>query len=166
MDDRAVWQPPVGARAVMVAENYVDSCRPGGSHLLDGGDPAVDRYQQPGAACGEALDGRLCKPVAVVDPVRQEPTDVPAERTHRADHDRARADPVHVVVTVNGDPGARPDVMLDQRDRLLDVSERTGVVGLARVQELPGQTGVAEAAANEQLRDDMADPELALERQR
>ncbi len=110
----------------------------------------------------------MCRrePVAVLDAAGQEPADVGAERAQRADHDRGRADAVDVVVAVHGDPGSGGDVALDRLKRALDPVERGRVVRDAGRQELAGRVRSREAAADEDLREHVADPELALERQR
>ena len=66
------------------------------------------------AARGQPLDRRAREPVAVVDPARQVPVDVRAERAQRAHEDRGRADAVDVVVAVDGDPRAALDVLEDR----------------------------------------------------
>ena len=81
--------------------------------LLDRGDRAVDRDQQVRAARGQLLDRRAREPVAVVDPARQVPVDVRAERAQRAHEDRGRAHAVDVVVAVDGDPRPALDVLED-----------------------------------------------------
>jgi hypothetical protein len=61
---------------VMVGHHDLDAERLSQPDFLDRGDRAVRRNQQPGAAIGEALDGRRRQAVAIVDPVGQEPVDV------------------------------------------------------------------------------------------
>jgi hypothetical protein len=54
----------------------------------------------------------------------------------------------------------------DRRHRPLDPGERERIVPLLRVQERARRIGVADTAPDEHLGQDMADPELALERER
>ena len=70
--------------AVVVGDDDVEPARPRERHLLDGGDRAVDRHQQPRAARGEPLDRRRRQAVAVVHAARQEPVDVGARARRSA----------------------------------------------------------------------------------
>jgi hypothetical protein len=54
MQDRAVGQ--LRPRLVVVGDDHVHATRLGLRHLVDGGDSAIDRDQQPGAATGEKFD--------------------------------------------------------------------------------------------------------------
>ncbi len=74
--------------------------------LLDGGDRAVDRHQQPRAARGEPAHGRRVQTVAVARAVGQVEVDVGSELAQRAHQHGCRADAVDVVVAVDRDPRA------------------------------------------------------------
>ena len=111
--DRSVGQPAVGARGVMVGHHDVEPRRARGGDLLDGGDRAVDGDEQVGPALGQPPHGRLGEAVAVVDPARQVPVDVRAERAQRAHEHGRGGHAVDVVVAVHGDPGPAPDVRED-----------------------------------------------------
>ena len=150
----------------MVGDDDVDAGGAGGRHLLDGGDRAVDGDEQRGAASRQPLHGGARQAVAVVDAAGEKPSDVGAEAAQGPHHDRRRAHAVDVVVAVDDDPPAGGDVGVDRGQRRVDAGERAGVVALVSGQEVPGEPRVAEPPANEHLREDVADPELALERQR
>ena len=158
--DRRVGQPPVGARRVVVGDHDVHPGRPRGGDLLDRGDRAVDRHQQLGPARGEPLDGREREPVPVVDPARQVPVDLRAERPQRAHEHRRGADPVDVVVPVDGDPRAAHDVPVDDRGALAQPAEGVERVRHAGLEELARGGALAEPAAHEHLRGDVRDAEL------
>ena len=79
----------------------------GRGDLVDGGDRAVDRDQEPRPSSGESADRLERQAVAVAAPIRQEPVDVRAELAQAADEHGRRADPVAVVVAVDGDRRAR-----------------------------------------------------------
>ena len=164
--DRAVRQPSVGPRRVMVGDHDVDPGGPGGGDLLDRGDRAVDRDQQLGPLLRQSLHGVRRQAVAVLDPAGHEPVDDGAERAQGPDHDRRRADAVDVVVAVDGDPAARRDGGEDQLAGLVDPRERRRIVRLAGLEEGPHLRGLGQAAADEHLGQHVPDPELALERER
>ena len=161
--DRRVGQRAVGARAVVVGDHDVHAGRLRRRDLGDGGDRAVDGDQQVGPARGEPLDRRGGEAVAVVDAARQVPVDVGAERPQGADEDRGRADAVHVVVAVDGDPRAARDVAEDHPGAVAEAAE-----GVERVRVLGGEEAlrrdrVAQPAAHQHLREHVRDPQLAAE---
>ena len=165
MDDRRVGQHAVGARAVVIGDDDVDPRRPRGRDLVDGGDRAVGGDQQARAARREPLHGRARQAVAVLGAAGQKPVDVGAERAQHPDEDRRRADAVDVVVAVDRDPPAGPHVVEHERADLVDAGERRRVVALVGGEPGARGTGILQAAADEHLRERVADPELALERE-
>ena len=116
--DRAVRQHL--ARPVMVGHDDVHAERARVRDLLDGADPAVGRHQQARAALAQLVDrarakGRSRRPCgsgSAAGPRRR--------AAQCADEHRGRADAVHVVVAVHGDPVPRRGVGEDRLDRLLD----------------------------------------------
>ena len=149
--DRRVRQPPVGARRVMVGHDHVHARRPRRRDLVDRRDRAVDGDQQPGAARREPLDGRGRQAVAVVDPARQVPVDVGADRPQRAHQDGGGADAVDVVVPVHGDARAAGDVLEDPRRTVAQPSERVERVAHVGREELARRRHVGETAPDEHL---------------
>ena len=111
VQDRACGQAI--ARAVVVGDDHVDAGRPRRVDLAGGGDPAVDGDQQTGPLRREPRHGGLREAVAL-EPRGQVPGGVPADRAQRLDDDRRRGHPVDVVVAVDHDSGAAPDVRDDQ----------------------------------------------------
>ncbi len=71
--------------------------------------PAVHRQQQPGPPLGQPPHVLVREPVAVLDPVGNEPVALGAKPPQRRDHQRRRADSVDVEVAVDGDPTTRLD---------------------------------------------------------
>ncbi len=165
MDDRRVGQHAVGARAVVIGDDDLDPRRPCGRDLVDGGDRAVGGDQQTRAARREPLHGRARQAVAVLRPAGQKPVGVGAERAQQPDEDRRRADAVDVVVAVDRDPPAGPHVVEHKRADIVDAGERGGFVTLVGCEPGACGTGVLQAAAYEHLRERVADPELAFERE-
>ena len=155
--DRRVRQPAVGARRVMVGDHDVHARRAGRGDLLHRRDRAVHRDEQPRPARGEPLDGGEREPVAVVDPARQVPVDVGAQRPQRADEHRRRAHAVHVVVAVHGDPRPALHVREDLRGALAQAAERVRRMAHVGVEERPRERGVREPAPHQHLRDDVRD---------
>ena len=151
---------------MVVGDDHLEPGRARGGDLVDGRDRAVDGHQERRTPRREPLDGMQAEPVAVLEPAGQIPTDIGAERAQRADHDRRRADTVDVVVAMNRDPAAGGDLALDRLQRALDPGERGRLVADVRVEKLLCRIRLGEAAADEHLREDVADPELTLERQR
>ena len=158
--ERRVRQHAVGARRVMVGDHDVHPQRAGERDLLDRGDRAVDRDQQVGPARGQLLDRRAREPVAVVDPARQVPVHVRAQRAQRAHEDRGRAHAVDVVVPVDGDPRAALDVLEHAPCRRRQAGPGTERVALAGGQEGPCRLRLPQAAAHEHLRDDVRAAQL------
>ena len=161
--DRRVRQPAVGPRRMVVGDHDVEPGGARGGDLVDGRDRAVDGDQQAGAASGEPLDRREREPVAVVDPARQVPVDVGAERAQRTHQHGRRADAVDVVVAVHGDPRAARDVGEDPRRALAQAAE--GVERMTHVggEERARRLGLAEPAPDQHLRRDMGDAQRLAE---
>ena len=112
--------------------------------LLDSGDPAVDGDQQLRAALGQLLDVGRAQPVAVGQPVGDQPVALGAQLAQRADQDRRRADAVDVEVAVDGDPLARLDRRedpLDDRRHRAELARVVGLVGLEEGARLPPASG-------------------------
>ena len=151
---------------MVIGEDHIDPGRAGGGDLVDGRDPAVDRDQQVGPASRQTLDGRDRQAVTVVAAARQIPPRLGPQRPQRPDQHGGRADAVNVVVAVHDDPSAGIDVAPDQLDRRAHPLEGQRVVANARRQQLANLVGIAETATDEDLRENVADSELALERQR
>ena len=107
VDERSLGQHAVRTRRVMVGDDDIHPERARRRDLLDRGHRAVDRDQQLRAAGRQPLDRAAGEPVSVVDPRGQVPVDVRAQRAQRSHQDRRRADAVHVVVAVHGDPRAQ-----------------------------------------------------------
>ena len=158
--ERRVRQRAVRARAVMVGDHDVEPERPRRGHLLDRGDRAVDGDQQVRPARGELVDRGAGEPVAVVDPARQVPVHVGAERAQRAHEDRRRAHAVDVVVAVHGDPRAALDVAVDVRGGLGEPRPLGQRVRVLRRQERAGRGGLPQPAAHQHLRDHVRAAEL------
>jgi hypothetical protein len=87
----------------MIGDDDVEAGGARGGHLLDGRDRAVDGHEEAGAARGEPLHRGEREPVAVVDPARQVPVDVRAERAQCAHQHRRGAHAIDVVVAVHRD---------------------------------------------------------------
>ena len=113
--DRRGRQPPVGARGVVVGHHDVEPGRARGRHLLDCRDRAVDGHQQVRSALGEPGDGGGGEAVAVVDPARQIPVHLRAQRAQSSHEHRGGGDAVDIVVAVDRDPGAAAGVVEDHR---------------------------------------------------
>ena len=126
--------------------------------LLDRGDGAVDGDQQLRPAGRQPLHRGAGEPVAVVDPARQVPVDVRAERAQRAHQDRGRADAVDVVVAVHGDPRG-PRWPRIRRGGLASPARRRADA-LAGGQERARRLRLAEPAAHEHLRQHVRAAEL------
>ena len=163
MHDRRVRQRAVGARRVVVGHHDVEPRSAGGRHLLDRRDRAVDGHQQVGPAGGEPLDGRGREPVAVVDPARQIPVDVRAERPQRPHEHRRRRDPVDVVVAVHGDPRPPADVTEDPARGFPQAAERVERMDVLGGEKPPRRLLPVEPAAHQHLREHVRHPERALE---
>jgi hypothetical protein len=165
MDDVRVWQPAVGARAVVVGHNDIEAGDARGGHLVDGGNRAVGRDQQPRAPLCQARDGRCREAVAVLAAAGQKPVHVGTECAQDHNEDRGRADAVDVVVAVHGDPRSRLGVAEYERARVVDPGEVRRVVTFARFQKRTRRVWIAQPAAHKHLRERVADLELALERE-
>ncbi len=161
--DRRRRQRAVRARRVVVGDDHLDPERLRPRDRRDRGDRAVDGHEQARAALREALDRRLCEPVAVARAIRQVGVDVAAERAQRAHQHRRRADAVDVVVAVDRDPLAAVERRDDRRERPLDPGERLRGMLLGRVEEGPRLLRLGVAAPDEHLRERRADGELALQ---
>ena len=147
----------------MVRDDDVEPRGAGGGDLVDRGDRAVDRDEQLRPARGEPLDRAEREPVAVVDPAREIPVDVGADRAQRAHEHRGRAHPVDVVVAVDRDPRAAAGVVEDARRALAQAAERVERMAHARVEERPGRIRRGEAAPHEHLGDDVRHAEVRRE---
>ena len=152
MDDRRVGQRPVRARRVVVGDDDVQPRSARGRHLVDGRDRAVDGDEQLRPARGEPLDGRAREPVAVVDPARQVPVDVRAERPQRPHEHRGRAHAVDVVVAVDGDPRAALDAREDPRRAVAQPAERVERMARPGGEERVRGVRVGEPAPDQHLR--------------
>ncbi len=122
-------------------------------HLGDGGDAAIDGQQQAGAALGEALDVLRGQPVAVRDPVGDEPIAVGAEPAQGRDHERRGADAVDVEVAMDRDPLTRLDRRRHQLDHLAHRAEGRRRVGLVGGEEGPRLLRRAVPAPHQRHRD-------------
>ena len=163
MHDRRVGQHAVGARRVVVGDDDLDPQRPGRGDLGDGGDRAVDGDEQARAPRGESLDREQVQSVAVGGAVGQVPVDARAEPAQRAHEHGRGADPVDVVVTVDRDRLAGGDVPQDRLHRPLDAEERTGRMFEVGCEKRARTTRLGEPATHENLRERLADPQLALQ---
>ena len=164
MQDRAVGQLVAGL--VVVGDDHLHPQRPRERDLLDRGDPAVDRDEQRGAALGQPLDVGGAEPVAVGEPVGDQPVALGAQLAQRADQDRRRADAVDVEVAVDGDPLAARDRGEDPLDDRRHRVELGRVVRLVGLEEGPRLLGRAVAAPDQGDRDRLAQPQLVGERPR
>ena len=142
---------------MVVGHDDVDAGGARRGDLLDSRDRAVDRDEQRGAARGEPLDGREREPVAVVDPARQVPVDVGAERAQRAHQHGGGADAVDVVVAVHRDARAACDVGEDPRCAFAQAAERVERVAHVGVEERARRRRIAEPAPDQHLRRDVRD---------
>jgi hypothetical protein len=161
MHDGRVGQAAVRSRRVVIRDHDVE---PGGErrgHLVDGRDRAVDGHQQLGAAGRQPLDRRRREPVAVVDPAREIPVHLGAERAQRAHQHRGGAHPVHVVVAVDGDPRAALDVAEYPLGALAQPAERVERMAHLRSQESAGGRRIGEPPADQHLGGHVRDPQLA-----
>ena len=159
--DRRVGQPAVGARRVMVGHHDVEPRGARRRHLVDGGDRAVDRYQEIRPARREPLDGARGQAVAVVDPARQVPVHVRAQRAQRAHEHRRGRHPVHVVVAVHGDPRPPADVLEHPPGRRPQAPECVERVAFPSREERPRGGFLAQAAPHQHLREHVRDAERA-----
>ena len=114
-----------------------------------------------GAALGQLLDVVGAEPVAVGEPVRDQPVALGAQLAQGADQDRGRADAVDVEVAVDGDPLAGLDRGADPLDDGRHRVELARLVGLVGLEEGARLLGRPVAAADEGDRDRLAQPELA-----
>ena len=71
VEDRAVGE--LGTRLVMVGDDHLHPPLPRPGDRVDRGDRAVDGEDQRGAALGERIDTCLGEPIAVADPVGDQP---------------------------------------------------------------------------------------------
>ncbi|HEU4658013.1 MAG TPA: hypothetical protein VFR97_10825 [Capillimicrobium sp.] len=161
--DRRVRQRAVGARRVVVGDQDVDARGARLGDLLDGRDRAVGGDEQLRARGGQARDRVRTQPVAVLEPAREIPVHLGAEGAQRAHEDRRRADPVDVVVAVDGDPRAGGDVPAHERERVVETGEPGRRMRLVGGQPRARRVGVGEPAPDEHLRGDVAEAELRLE---
>src|SRR3954447_16266047 len=99
MDDRAVRELLAGQ--VVVGDDDLDAGRAGRCDLLHRTDSAVDGDHELGVTALQLLHARHRQPVAVREPVWDEPVALGSERPERRDQDRRRGDAVHVVVAVD-----------------------------------------------------------------
>ena len=162
-DDRAVRQLVSGP--VVVGDDDLQAKSPGGRHLLDGGDAAVDGEHEPVAVLGELLQGLAREPVALLETARQVPADIGSELPEAADGEHRRADAVHVVVAVDADAGPVGDRLVDELARTFHISEQVRVVaGRLAGQERRRRSSVVVAAADQHAGSDLGDAELLGER--
>ena len=157
--DRRGRQPPVGARGVVVGHHDLEPGRARGRHLLDRGDRAVDGHQQVRPALGEPGDGGGGEAVAVVDPARQVPVHLRAQRAQRAHEHRGGRDAVDVVVAVDRDPRAAAGVVEDHRGGVAQAAEGVERMRFGGGEERARLLHVAEPAPDEHLREHVRDAE-------
>ena len=129
-DDGAIGELAGGP--VVVRDDDVETEPAGLGDLGDRGDAAVDREHELDAVLGKPGDRLRGKAVALLEPRRQMPDGLGAELAEQEDGEGGRADPVGVVVAVNGDPPAGGDGRADRLDRLAHVPERERVVARER----------------------------------
>jgi hypothetical protein len=161
--DRRVRQPAVGARRMVVGHHDVESGRARRGDLLHRRDRAVHGDEQLRPARGKPLDGRHREAIAVVDPARQVPVDVGAQRPQRADEHGGRAHPVDVVVPVHGDTRATLHVREDRRRALAQPAERVERMADVRLQERARGRRIAHPAPHQDLGDHVRDAQHPLE---
>ena len=134
MQQRAVRK--LVPRLVMVGDDDLYSQRSGQRHLLDGRDPAIDGDQHLRSALGQPLDIGRAEPVAVGDPVRDQPVAIGAPKlAQRADHDRCRTDAVDVEVAVDRDPPLGADRLQNPLDNRAHRAKGIGRVRLVGVEK-------------------------------
>ena len=158
MDDRAVGQRLAGL--VVVGDDDRDPGRLDGCDLGGRGDSAVDRHQQTALALLERLHRGRAESVAVGEAIRDQPVALGAGSPQRCDHDRGRADPVDVVVAVDGDPLSGLDRREDPPNRRVDPVEQLRLMALGGREELPRRRDRPVAASDERDRDRVGEPEL------
>ena len=159
VQDRAIGQ--LGGRLVVVGHDHLDARGASRRDLLRRRDSAVHRDRHLRAAGANLLDARERQPVAVAQPVGDQPVALGAELAQHRDEDRRRADPVDVVVAVHGHPPAVPG---DREHSLADVLhpvEGEGVVVVARLEEVPGLLDRPIAAPHEHHSDRLGQVEGA-----
>ena len=131
--------------------------------LVDRRDRTVGRDQQAGSSGGQALHGGRAQPVALLEPARDVPGRIGPERAQALHEDRRGRDAVHVVVPVNHDPAAAPDVAQDQLANLPHRPSRNGSCSSAPSRNAARRSGVLVPPANEDSRRCGETPELGAE---
>ena len=159
--DRGVRQRAVGARGVVVGDHDVEPRGARGGDLLDRRDRAVDRDQQVGPAGSELLDGRGGEPVAVVDPAREVPVDLRAERAQCPHEDGGRGHAVDVVVAMHRDPRLPRDVPEDVLRGGAQAAERVERMAVGAGEELLGRRRVREPSPDQDLGEHVGHAERA-----
>ena len=127
---------------MVIGDDHLEPARLRAGDLLDGGDPAVDRQDEPDALVRQSLERLARDAVALLEPARQMPADVRAELTQDEHGERGRADAVDVVVAVDADPLPALDRGADPLDggRPFRREERV-VTRKLRVEERPRASG-------------------------
>ena len=138
---------------MVVGDDHIKTELAGAGDLIDGGDRAVNGDQQACWTGCKAFNVGKAEPVSILAAARYEPLDFGAKIAQCAHEDRRRADAVNVVVTVNQNRRAGSDVAERELDRVADLRKIARLVVIACAEELPRLSGVAQAAAHEQLRD-------------
>ena len=126
------------ARQVVIGDDEIDLifCR---CRLLDGGDAAVHRDDEPGAPGDDLIERFLVQPVAVLLTMRNEVVCSRAELTQIAAEKRGRRDAVDVVIAIDDDALLRLDRLLYARDGLFHILHQERIVKrlLFRMKERP-----------------------------
>ena len=161
VDHRAVgqalpWQ-------VVVGDHDLDPGSAGRRDLLHGTDSTVDGDDEVRAPALKLLDARHRQPVAVGETIGDQPVAARAKRPERRDEDRRRADPVDVVVPMDGDPSPAARSGEDLLADLLHPSELRGLMGLAGLEKATGSVDRPVAAADQGHRDRLGQLELRSE---
>ena len=163
--DRAVRERVAGA--VMVGDDDLETSSRRLGDLVDGGDPAVDGEHEAEAVVREPPDRLARHAVALLEPARQVPRDLPAELPDEEHRESRGADPVDVVVAVHADASARLDRRPDPLHCNRHVAEEQRVVaGELRVEEPAGSGGAVVTAPDEDGRRHLGDTQVSRERGR
>jgi hypothetical protein len=146
----------------VVDDDHVHAELPRTRDLGDAGDAAVQGDEEPGALPGDALDGSEVEPVALVDPMRDVRPGSRADRLEEEREQRGGADPVDVVVAVEGDLLPLDDgagEALDRGGHALH-AEGVGKVGELVGEEPGGVLGFSDAASDEDARGERVQADL------
>src|SRR4030095_15835980 len=147
---------------VVVDDDHVHAELPSTRDLGDAGDAAVQGAEEPGALPGGALDGPEIKPAALVEPMRDVRPGRCADRVEEEREQRGGADPVDVVVAVEGDLLPFDDgagEALDRGGHALH-PEGVGKVGELVREETGGVLWFSDAASDEDARGERVQADL------